>query len=253
MLANATIAKLEALGLNAMAATLAEQLGRPGPWAELCFEDRLGLLVDREADARESRRLATRLKAAKLRYPAAVEDLDLRAPRGLDRATVLSLAQASWVAHHHILVITGPTEAGKSFLACALANAALRHGHSAYYVRTPRLLDELAIGRVDGRYARLLGQLGRVGLLVLDDFLLTPAPIDACATCSTSSKTAPNGVPPWSPPRSPSTTGTPPWPTRPWPRPSWTVSCRPRTASPSPAPRCAAANPTRPPDEHTNA
>jgi DNA replication protein DnaC len=180
MLVNATMAKLEALGLGAMAAALADQLATPGPWAELSFEDRLGLLVDREADARDSRRLATRLKAAKLRYPAAVEDLDFRSPRGLNRAAVLGLAQGSWVAHHHNLVVTGPTGVGKSFLACALANAALRQGHTAFYARTPRLLDDLALGRADGRYTRLLGQLGRVSLLVLDDFLLTPAPVEAC-------------------------------------------------------------------------
>jgi DNA replication protein DnaC len=180
VLINPTIAKLEALGLAAMAAGLAEQLATPGRWNELAFEDRLGLLVDRETDARDSRRLATRLKAAKLRYPAAVEDLDLRAPRGLDRPMILSLAAARWVAHHHNLVITGATGCGKTYLACSLAHAALRAGHTATYLRAPRVIDELALGRADGRYARLLGQLARVSLLVLDDFLLTPAPVEAC-------------------------------------------------------------------------
>ena len=180
MLINPTIDKLQALGLGAMAAALVDQLATPGPWEELSFTDRLGLLVDREADARDSRRLATRLKAAKLRYPAAVEDIDFRSPRGLNRANVLALAQAGWVTRHHNLVVTGPTGVGKSFLACALANAALREGHTAYYARTPRLLDELALGRADGRYARVLARLGRVSLLVLDDFLLTPAPVEAC-------------------------------------------------------------------------
>lgn len=97
MLLNATIAKLEALGLGAMAAGLADQLERPGPESELSFEDRLGLLADREADARDARRLANRLKAAKLRYPAAVEDIDFRTPRGLDRGVIASLAGAGWV------------------------------------------------------------------------------------------------------------------------------------------------------------
>jgi len=180
MLVNPTITKLETLGLGAMAAGLVEQLATPGPWSELAFEDRLGLLVDREADARDSRKLATRLKAAKLRYPASVEDLDLRAPRGLDRSMVLGLAGAGWVAHHHNLVITGATGCGKTYLACALAHAALRAGHTASYLRAPRLIDELAVGRADGRYARLLGQLARTQLLVLDDFLLSPAPVEAC-------------------------------------------------------------------------
>ena len=178
--ANPTINKLEALGLSVMAAALTDQLATPGPWNELAFEDRLGLLADKQADARDSRRLATRLKAAKLRYPAAVEDLDFRAPRGLQRAEILQLAGGSWIAHNHNLIVTGATGCGKTYLACALANAALRAGHTAYYTRTPRLLEDLAIGRADGRYHRLLAHLARTSLLVLDDFLLTPAPVDAC-------------------------------------------------------------------------
>ena len=178
--ANPTIAKLEALGLPAMAAALADQVAVPGPWNELAFEDRLGLLADKEADARDSRRLATRLKAAKLRYPAAVEDLDFRAPRGLQRAEILQLANSSWISHSHNLIVTGATGCGKTHLACALANAAIRAGHTAYYVRTPRLLEDLALGRVDGRYHRQLAHLARTSLLVLDDFLLTPATVDAC-------------------------------------------------------------------------
>jgi DNA replication protein DnaC len=178
--ANPTIAKLEALGLPAMAAALADQVAVPGPWNELAFEDRLGLLADKEADARDSRRLATRLKAAKLRYPAAVEDLDFRAPRGLQRAEILQLANSSWISHSHNLIVTGATGCGKTHLACALAHAAIRAGHTAYYVRTPRLLEDLALGRVDGRYHRQLAHLARTSLLVLDDFLLTPATVDAC-------------------------------------------------------------------------
>jgi len=180
MLVNVTISKLEGLGLSAMAAGLADQTDRPGPWSELSFEDRLGLLADREADARDTRRLDRRLKAAKLRYPAAVEDIDFRTPRGLDRGVMASLAQAGWVTRGHNVLITGATGCGKSYVACALANAALRQGHTALYIRTPRLLEELARGKADGRYVRSLAALARVSLLVLDDFLLTPAPVEAC-------------------------------------------------------------------------
>jgi len=180
MLINATIAKLEALGLGAMAAGLTRQLETPGTYAELAFEDRLGLLADTEADARDSRRLARRLKEAKLRYPAAVEDIDFRSPRGIDRSLIASLAGAGWVTRGHNVLITGATGCGKSFLACALANAALRQGHTAVYLRTPRLADDLARGRADGRYVRILAGLARVSLLVLDDFLLTPAPAETC-------------------------------------------------------------------------
>jgi DNA replication protein DnaC len=180
MLAHATVQKLTELGLSTMAGALADQLERPGPFAELSFEDRLGLLVDQEADARDTRRLKMRLRTAKLRYPAAIEDLDLRSPRGLDKSLVMELATGSWVARRHNVVLTGPTGVGKSFIACALAQAAIRTGHSAYYVRAPRLAEDLAVGRADGRYGRLLAHLGRTELVVVDDFLLTPAAVEVC-------------------------------------------------------------------------
>lgn len=180
MLIQQTIDKLEAIGLHAMAAGVQEQLEHAPQYLELTFEERLGLLVDREADWRDSRRLASRLKAAKLRHKATVEDIDFRAPRGLDRAVILSLAQAGWVTNHHNLLLTGATGCGKSFLSCALAHAAVRQGHTALYIRTPRLLDDLVVTRGDGRYHRLLGQLQRVSVLVLDDFLLTPASVEQC-------------------------------------------------------------------------
>jgi DNA replication protein DnaC len=180
MLTEQTIQKLEALGLMAMATGLSDQLAQPGTYDELSFSDRLGLLVDKEADARDSRRLQTRLKAAKLRYPASIEDVDFRSPRGLDRSLVVSLAEARFVASHQNVAITGATGCGKSFVACALANAAIRQGHTALYVRTPRLIDDLSLGRADGRYARLLSSLMRASVLVLDDFLITPAGVEAC-------------------------------------------------------------------------
>jgi DNA replication protein DnaC len=180
VLVNPTIAKLETLGLSAMAVGLTRQLEAPGTFSELSFEDRLGMLADAEADARDSRRLARRLKDAKLRYPAAVEDIDFSSPRGLDRSLIASLAGAGWVTRGHNVLVTGATGCGKSYVVCALANAALRQGHTAVYMRTPRLLEELARGRADGRYVRILASLARVSLVVLDDFLLSPAPVEAC-------------------------------------------------------------------------
>src|SRR5438067_6967590 len=140
MLMTQTFDKLDALGLFGMALGLREQL-ESNQYLSLSFDERFGLLVDREAEARDSRRLALRLKAAKLRQEATVEDIDFRAPRGLDRSVIMSLAQASWVAAHHNLLITAPTGAGKSFICCALAEAAIRRGPTALYLRTARLLS----------------------------------------------------------------------------------------------------------------
>lgn len=173
MLTGPTLERLHALNLGGMARALLEQRETPA-YAELPFEDRLGLLVDREATERENRRLERHLRAAKLRVAASVEDIDFRAPRGLDRSVVLELAQARWVAARQQVLLTGPTGVGKTYLACALAAAAIRAGHTALYARVPRLLAEIGTARVDGRLARLLAGWARVEVLVLDDFALQP-------------------------------------------------------------------------------
>ena len=173
MLINPTLQKLNDLGLSGMAVAFGQQLGQP-QYLELSFEDRLGLLVDREAQDRDNRRLERNLKAAKLRAQACIEDLDFRMPRGLDRATVLSLAEAHWVEEHRDILVTGATGVGKTFLACALAQAALRRRHRALYLRVPRLLEDVRIARADGRLPRLLASWSRFDVLVLDDLALRP-------------------------------------------------------------------------------
>ena len=145
-----------------MAKALTEQLGSC-ELAHLTFEERLGLLVDRELTERHSRQLTNRLRRAKLRHAACIEDNDFRQPRGLDKALVLSLADGRWVREHLNVLITGPAGIGKSWLACALA-------HSASYRRLPRLLSELAIARADGSYSRRLASLAKTEVLVIDDF-----------------------------------------------------------------------------------
>lgn len=180
MLISPTLDKLRAMSLGGMARALEEQLGS-ADHAELSFEERLGLLVDREEQDRENRRLARRLKAAKLRSEAVIEDVDFRVPRGLDRATVLSLAESHWVSAHRNVLVTGPTGVGKTFLACALAQAAIRRGHTALYLRLPRLLDELVLARADGRLPRLMAAWAKVGVLVLDDLGLQPVPAPRAA------------------------------------------------------------------------
>ncbi len=174
MLANPTMNKLVALSLTGMAAAFKEQQER-ADYQALAFEDRLGLLVDREATERENRRLARNLKAAKMRIAGAcIEDLDLHHPRGLDRSVILSLAEGQWVAAHQNVLIIGPTGTGKTYLGCALAQAALRRGHTAFYQRGPRMLTDLAIARADGRLPRVLAAWARVDVLVIDDLALQP-------------------------------------------------------------------------------
>lgn len=173
MLIEPTMEKLQALSLGGMARALAEQ-SESAEYRALSFEDRLGLLVDREAQDRSNRRLERNLKTAKLRSTACVEDIDFRHPRGLDRSVILSLASAQWVTAHQNLLITGPTGAGKTFLGCALAHAAVRAGYTALYLRAPRLLDDLVIAHGDGRWTRMMAMFLRTDVLVIDDLVLRP-------------------------------------------------------------------------------
>jgi DNA replication protein DnaC len=172
MLTHPTLHKLEQLRFTGMARALRDQLAQPES-EQLDFLERLGLLVDREASVREDLRLKARLRRAQLRQQACVEDLDYRTGRGLDRQLMLHLAGCAWIRRHYNVVITGPTGVGKSFVACALAHKACLEGFTARYHRLPRLLEDLAIARGDGRYLKVLKQLARVDVLVLDDWGLT--------------------------------------------------------------------------------
>jgi DNA replication protein DnaC len=169
MLTHPTFNQLRDLKLTGMLKALQEQEQMPDI-ERLSFLERLGLLVDREIQERDNRRLATRLRFAKLKQAASLEDLDLKTPRQLDRALIQQLADCRWVKEHLNILITGPTGVGKSFLACALAQKACRQGYTAFYQRLPRLLTELEIARGDGRYPRLMRQLARIDVLVLDDW-----------------------------------------------------------------------------------
>jgi DNA replication protein DnaC len=173
MLRHPTLDQLHRLGLIGMAKAL-EELCNTREADALGFEERLALLVEREAAWRDTKRTQARLRRAKLRQHAAIEDVDYRTPRGLDRALFQRLAGGQWIAEHQNLLITGPCGVGKSWLACALAHKACRDNHSTLYVRLPRLLEDLALARADGRYPRLLKSLARVELLVLDDWGLAP-------------------------------------------------------------------------------
>jgi DNA replication protein DnaC len=169
MLNHPTLDKLQQLKLTGMVRAWKEQNLLPEVSA-LPFEERLGLLVDRELTERDNRRMQLRLKQARLKQQAAIEDIDFKTPRGLDRSLILKLAACEWVAGHLNVLITGPTGVGKTYLACALAHKACREGYSAFYVRLPRLLQELDTGRADGRYAKIMRQLAKVDVLSIDDW-----------------------------------------------------------------------------------
>lgn len=169
MLNHPTFNQLRELKLSGMLKALHDQEQMPDI-ERLGFLERLGLLVDREIQERDNRRLTTRLRFAKLKQAASLEDLDLATPRQLDRALIQQLADCRWVKEHLNILVTGPTGVGKSFLACALAHKACRQGYTALYQRLPRLLTELEISRGDGRYPRLMRQLARIDVLVLDDW-----------------------------------------------------------------------------------
>jgi len=172
MLNHPTLDKLETLRFTGMAKALTEQIALPDI-ESLSFEERLGLLVDREMTEREDRRLRTKLRQAKLKQNACIEDMDYRQPRGLDKSLMLDLAQCQWIKKHLNLLITGPTGVGKTWIACALAQKACREGYSARYLRLPRLLQELPIAKGDGTYAKLLTRLAKIDVLILDDWGLS--------------------------------------------------------------------------------
>lgn len=170
MMMNTTLAQLRELRLEGLATGLQEQLGQAGV-AAMSFEERLALLGDREGHWRDDKRQARLLKLARLKYPqAAIEDIDSRAGRGIQSSAVMSLALGEWVQSGHAVLITGPTGAGKSWLACALAQHACRRGFSAHYQRVPRLGEDLRIHHANGTFGKWLDQIRKTAVLLLDDW-----------------------------------------------------------------------------------
>jgi len=169
MLNQQTREQLRTLKLTGMLDALEQQLAQPQTH-DLSFDERLALLVEQEVLHRENRRLTRLLKAAKLRIHAGVEDIDYRHPRGLEKPRMAALASCDWIRQSHNLCITGPTGCGKTWLACALGNQACRRGLSVRYLRLPILFEQLRIAHGDGSYVRLMGQLLKTDLLILDDW-----------------------------------------------------------------------------------
>ncbi len=170
--------KLSELKCDGMKAALQEQLDQTDI-EPLAFEERL-LLLDREITRRNNRRLQIRLKQAKLKQTACLENIDFKNSRGFDKSQVLSLASCQWIKEHHNVLLVGATGTGKTFLACALGHKACLEGFSAIYLRLPRLFQEVLIAKGDARYSRLIQRLAKADVLILDDFGLSPFTDEQC-------------------------------------------------------------------------
>ncbi len=169
MLIHPMLDKLQTLRFFGMLSAVEEQMKMPDI-EKPSFEERFGLLIDREMIDRQNRRFKTRLRKAKLRQNACLEDIDFRHPRGLDKSLMMQLASGQWIKEANNLLIIGPTGVGKTYLACALAHKACQLDYSALYFRLPRLLQQLDIAKGDGRYGKLLKSFAKTNLLVLDDW-----------------------------------------------------------------------------------
>ncbi len=174
MLTEPMMEKLIAMRLQGMADGLKAQQQDPAV-AELSFQERLAMLVDQQWNWRENQALSRRMKAAKLRGNACVEEIDFRTSRGLDKSVIRALAQESaWVAKHENIFVLGPTGVGKSFVASALAQKACRDGYSVFYARAQSLFRDLGLARADGSLRHLLARLGKIDVMVIDDWAMAP-------------------------------------------------------------------------------
>jgi DNA replication protein DnaC len=173
MLNEQTFDKLYGMNLLGMAEAFKEQSQQPS-FQDLSFDERFGILVDRQWTWRENTRLKRLLKEAKLKLQACVEDIDFKTSRGIEKSVLLNLASCNWIRNHQNLLISGPTGVGKTFLACALAQKACRDGFRTLYLRCPQFFYQIALAKADGSYGTLMKRLSKTHLLVIDDLGLTP-------------------------------------------------------------------------------
>jgi DNA replication protein DnaC len=173
MLMEQTFEKLYHMKLNGMADAFKEQLEQQN-MNDLTFEERFALIVDRQWTWKEDRRMKRLLTNAKLKINGCIEDIDYKTQRGLDKSLILRLSSCDWIKNANNLIITGPTGVGKTYIACAMANRACRMGFTAFYIRIPKLFQDLAIARGDGSYPKIMKKLTKANVLVIDDLGLAP-------------------------------------------------------------------------------
>ena len=170
MLQQQSLTHLGNLKLTGMAEALTLQFSQPNTYDELSFEERIGLLINQEITSRDNRRLKRLINAAKFKMHARMEDIDYTHPRGLKKAQIASLQGGEWINNKRNLMITGPTGCGKTYIACALGHYACHQGYSVRYFRATRLFETLTIGHADGSFLRLINQLAKTDVIIIDDW-----------------------------------------------------------------------------------
>jgi DNA replication protein DnaC len=165
---DALVAQMRALKLTGMADAFEQQLEQPATHDDLSFHERLSLIIDRESCSRNNTRVTRLLKAAKLKIQAQPDDVNYKYPRGLKKSAFVELLSGKWISGHQNVFFTGPTGCGKTYLGCVLATQACRQGYSVRYFRTSRLLEMLSIAHHDGRFPKLIAQLAKMDVLLLD-------------------------------------------------------------------------------------
>lgn len=173
MLTHPLCEQLKSVRCEGMLEAFTEQLNTPDIH-RLSFEERFALLIEREYLTRENRKLINRLRQAKLKEEACIEDIDYSPERQLSKTVLTRLAECSFIVRKENILITGPTGAGKTYLACAIANQACRQGYGARYIRLPKLFQAITIAKADGSYIKLMEYVAKLPLLVLDDWGLAP-------------------------------------------------------------------------------